>query len=235
MVSRGRAKKAAPRKPVELLDRALAVPPASRERVRQCLLELAREGSVVTTTEVQRRCGGMRAHLVAVVAAWRGHVLDVDQPWDRLDLGRGGAPAPGAPAGAPSAQAAPARGGGSPALAELLALIDAATTPRGIAEVAQRVAHQVAAGELESAAGRIVLDALREQRQALAQARAVEPPPEEATSHALITREALEVAKAYDYLVCDARRARVAALVAAELQADLLEQPHNPDTAGPGR
>lgn len=205
-----------------------------RERVRGCLRELAREGAVVTTTEVQRRVGGMRAHLVAVVAAWRGHVLDVEQRWDRLDLGRADqAPAVVQPSAPPAAAAAD--GAPSPVIADLLARIDAATTPRGIAEVAQLVARMVAAGGLDATAGRIVLDALREQRQGLAQAREIEPPPEDPTAHALVTRDALEVARAVDYIVCDARRARVVALVAAELRADLIEHAPQPDTAGVGR
>ncbi len=200
------------------------VPEDLRERLRAALLDARREGRNVTVRwlrEAAAPCDTVRAGLV--LRLYRdGKMPPLEQPWTDAP---------------PAAQAPEARAAADPGdeLEALAGAVAAATTPRAISEVAGQVAALVARGQVAPAVGRVLRDLLAERRRGVAEARAVEPPPEDPTAHALVTRDALDVARAVDYIISDERRARVVALVAAELRADLIETAHNPDTAGVGR
>ncbi|MCO5167626.1 MAG: hypothetical protein M9894_14860 [Planctomycetes bacterium] len=219
-------------KQADLLTKVHAAPGPVREQVRRALLALAREGVGVTVRAVVPRVTGRRAHIVDTLAAWRAGLLDLDHRWDRLDLAPAGAPpvatgpAPATPPTPPTRttatpDAAPPDGD----VAGLLAAINAATTPSGIAEVGRRVASLVAAGQLDTAAARIILDSCREQRQGFSDAKKHEPPPEDPRRMALASVEAMQVAAAFDHLVNARRRALLAHVAARLLAADLDELP----------
>lgn len=218
-----------------LMGKVRSVTGEAREAVRRALQELRREGRNVTVDAVRRAASVKREHAGYVLAAWRENLLDDAVSWARLDVVP---PPPGKSAGAKSAGAPGAASAGGPAPGEpdveaLMAAIEATAGPSGIADVAQRVARLVAADRLDTTAARVILDACREQRQALMNAREVEPPPEDPTRMALVSDLALKVARAVDLLCNGRRRELVAGFCARMLNADMADFP-NVDAGGVG-
>lgn len=194
-----------------------AIPTDTRERLRAALVALLAEGQKVTAAVLRERAkaGGPAATLVARLYR-EGTLPPLTAPWEDE-------PEPGAaPAGAES---------GTATVEELLLALEHATQPSGVAEVARLVGRLCAAGQLDHASGRVVLDAATETRRALADQRATEPPPEDPRKMLLASPEAMQVARCVDWFVCDKRRDRVLAHVAEELEADRIEFP-NTDSGG---
>lgn len=210
-----------------LLAKVRTIPGELREKVRQVLLELRREGRDVTIRAVVKRVTGKRDHVAQVVAAWREDLLDDAGSWERLD-----APAPASVPPATAGAAASAAPAPVPEVADLLRRVDTADTPSKLGEVAQAVASLVIARQLEVAAGRLVIDACKEQRQSILTARQVEPPAEDERTLCLVSRDALELARAFDTIGNGRRRALLAQVAALLVDEDVDDHP-NLDGAGP--
>jgi hypothetical protein len=186
-----------------------AFKPAKRERVRHALAKLLEEAlrqdsKVVSIARVRAAAGGGDQNsATALLRAWRAGELSVADSWEQEE------------------------GPGGEAARDELAEALAAKDPE---RVRAAVASRVARGELEAAAARVVLDACA----ADAPAGAVPLEGEledddvdlERQEAMLATREAMQVAKAFDLMVSDERRARIATFVARELDQDVTEHPN---------
>ncbi len=119
--------------------------------------------------------------------------------------------------------------GASPreALAELLGDL----TDEGRERSTHEVARLVALGLLDPSEAREIRGPLDSARNSADAARKNSPPPEDPTRFLLASSEALEAARALDLIVDDERRDRVLAIVAAELEADIVACP-NVDEGG---
>lgn len=192
----------------ELVE-VLAVPAERREAIRAAALRLERGGKKVTNRAVLGIVGGKAASASAVLKAWRAGFLDLAQPWG-LELERH----PGT--------------GEAAAVADLLQQIRTAAGPGDLARVCQTAAELAVAGLLTDSKAKTVRDLVTEQRRALADAVKIEPPKEDPTKILLASAEAMEAARAVDFLICDERRDRVLGMIAAELAADRAETPNVP-------
>lgn len=197
--------------------------PQTRERVRRAIAaaieEVVREGDprAVTVAKVRGHGSGDSNATTALLRAWRGG-LSAFESWEDVQ----------------EAGAAPKRD-------ELVEAIGAATTRQAVDEVARQVAAKVAAGELDAAAGRVILEALERQVGSApapggdatpgAPADELDAIDLETQRGVLATDEALEVAEAFDLMVSGERRARVMELVQRELAQDVEEHP-NTDSGG---
>lgn len=197
---------------------ALAVPEEGREKIRAALLELRRAGADVTLSAVQRTSGVKRAHVSVMVGLHRKG-LTIDAPWTD---------APPAPTPAPSAAT------GDLELEALALAIEAADSAKLLSEAAGKVARFALQGRLDPAIARVLRDLIQERRRGVADARQAEPPEPDEHRMLLASAEAVQVARAFDYLCNGWRRRWVEEALAAHLNADLLDFP-NLDGGGPAQ
>lgn len=108
----------------------------------------------------------------------------------------------------------------------LAGLLRRAITDGDRERAALELAAQVASGEVTDSQARAIQSALGEARHAAQKKRENEPPPEDPTKFLLASAEAMKAARAIDWIVDDERRDRVLAIVAAELEADVVACPN---------
>lgn len=191
-----------------LVARVAALPADQRERCRQALAQLRRDGRAVTVRALRAEAQVDTGTAGVVLRAWRSRLLDPGgTAWDHL-----GAPAPGKVPAAPE----PLPGG-----AQLVAVIEAATSPAQVAAVAQRAAALVAQGHLDVATARVLRDLCAEQRRGLMDA--ARQPAAAAPPEVLVGAEAVELAQLCEGLVSGHRRARLLEL-ARELAREEAER-----------
>lgn len=173
-------------------------PPVVDYEVQGRILAAIRElGSAASVTKVQTVAKARRSDVAHVLAEVRAGRLDPKAP-----------PAP------------------RPAV-DLERLVRSAATAGDLARVTATAAAEVAAGRLEPARSRAIIDASRESRRAMAdQAKAVAAASKanliDEVRMALVSPEMLELAKLGDYL-CDERRELLMAYAADLLEAENLE------------
>jgi hypothetical protein len=199
------------------------IPPATRERVRLALVELAKRQQKLTIRGVRDEAMCDQNSVSKILRAYRAKRMPpLFQPWDEA-------------ADPPSEDQAKPGSGRSPATkidpGSFAERVKEAKTDGDREQVALEAAAMVATGDLSPSASREIKGMLAEARQAAVKKRATEPPPEDPTKLLLASAEAMEAARAIDLIVDDARRERVLAIVAAELEADLVAVP-NVDEGG---
>lgn len=204
-----------------------------RERVRQAMarqLEDAhrsdKHGLRVGDVRAAARCEMSAAS--ALVGLWRAGKISLADSWADPAPAGGGAGAGGGAAGDGEAGDEGAR-----RLAVLERRVRAAMTDGDREALAHELAALVAAGTVPPAVAREIRGALADARASADARREHEPPPEDPTRLCLVSAAALEVARALDFIVDDARRERIAAYVASELNADMAQHP-NVDMGGGG-
>lgn len=196
---------------------------ATLEKIRRAIVRVleaaeARESTKVITVDRVRGAGaGDQNATQKALKAWREARLSVADPWDSPAVTQA---SPGADV---SDEAAARR--------ELAARIRSATTDGDREDIAQEVAALVAAEVLEPEEASQIKSAVAEARLSADAKRRNEPPPEDPRKLRLASLEAMNAAGAIDMMVDDARRDRVLALIAAELDADRLAHP-NEDEGG---
>lgn len=196
--------------------------PATRERVRRAIATtiegaLRADKKVISVSVVMTaQGGGDQNATTALLRAWRGG-LSIADSWEDVQ-----------------------EAGEAPKRNELVEAITAATTREQVAAVARMVSAKVAAGELDAAAGRVILEGLERQ---------LPPAPANASGPAeddqgvdddvdlerqratTATDDGLELARAFDLFVSDERRRKVMEYITAEALADVAEHP-NTDAGG---
>lgn len=202
---------------------AEAIKSPQREKIRRGILALAESRlGEYTLADVRERARCDARAVSTLVRLYRaGKMPPLCEPW-----GEDG-PVPRRPATKPPKGGSPAPPpagdrGPDPRVAELVDEIDAAEDPKALAGVARRVTRMLALGQLANEVARALRDLIQEQRQGLKDARAIEPPTDPGRT-ALVSESALELARAYDYLVSPARRERAQAVLAELLEEDLAE------------
>jgi hypothetical protein len=205
----------------QLPAKMLAYGPEVREQARRAIAKVCEDvireaGKKYITVEKVKAAGSRSQNGTnTMLGLWRTGEVSVADSW-------GDPPKPAEPA---AAEKSAARSD------ELLSKIEAAENPRAISEVAREVMRLVARGDLEAGDGRVILDAAREQRNGLEQARELEPPPEDPRKLLLAGASAMDAARALDRFVDLERRDRVLAFIAAEVEADRISHP-NEDEGG---
>lgn len=195
---------------MSLLTEVLAVPPERREQIREAVAALEKTGSRVSVRAVKKIAKGDSNALALVLRAYREGLLDSSKSWGvELDQAQNGQP--------PSDQGADVE--------QLIARVRTAAGPGDLVEVSRLALELSAAGTISEARARVIRDLAQEQRRAMADARLVEPPPEDPSRYLLASEEAMQAARALDWMVCDDRRARVLTYIAEELELDRIEHP----------
>lgn len=197
---------------------------ATRDKVRRglaALLEraLRDDKKAVTVAAIRGEVGGDQNAITTCLRLWRAGEWSVADSWDDPQQ--------------------PAVRQGEPAgdeRAALMGRIRSAQTDGDREAVVHELAALVAGRVVDPDEAAQIRGALAEARQAAEAKRATEPPPEDPTRLLMATEEAMQVAQAVDWIVDEARRARVVAFVQRELESDMLEHPGpSPDAAGVGR
>jgi len=198
---------------------ALLVPPPVREKIRLAIIELTRTKQKLGIRAIRSQAGCSQAAVSVVLREHiAGRMPPIYQPWDE--------------ARTPSVASAATGGVGvSYPQGSFPARVLAARTDGEREALCAEAASLVAAGELEPAFAREVRGLLAEGRMAADAKRGSEPPPVDPTKYCLVSELALKVGRAVDLVVSDARRDRIAAFAARELELDLDEE-KNVDMGG---
>lgn len=195
----------------------------TREKVRHALLrtietqELRESTKAVSIAKVRTNGGGDQNAITECLRAWRAGQLSIGEPWDT--------PQPRA------AEAAAEEDEREAAETKLAEMISAAATDGDREAVGLEVMRQLALGLISEKDGKALQALLGEIRQTAQKKRENEPPPEDPTRLLLASEVAMKAARAVDLMVSDARRERVLAFIAAELEGDAVEHP-NVDRGG---
>lgn len=203
----------------EIPKEALKFKGPTREKVRRAaarVLECEETRSSTKAISVAKLrgagCGDQNA-ATELLRLWRSGALSIVDSWDD--------PAP-ASTGSADEPADPS---------SLGALVRAAKSDGDREELLHELAALVADGKVAPDEAAQIRAALAEARQAADAKRANEPPPEDPSKLRLASIEAMNAAAALDMMVDDARRDRLLALIAAELEADRVQHP-NEDEGG---
>ena len=193
--------------------------PENRERCRRgiaTVIEQALRGDKKTIGVEKVMDAGSRDRngTTAMLRLWRSGELSVADRWDD--------PPPAKPG---------VTGGDEDAASTLGGLVRAAKSDGDREELLHELAAQVADGNVAPDEAAQIRAALAEARQAADAKRANEPLPEDPTKLRLASLEAMNAAGAIDLFVDDTRRDRVLAFIAAELDADRMQNP-NTDEGG---
>ncbi len=190
----------------------------NRERARRAIASIVEDvvrkaGTEFISVEKVMRAGAKdRNGTTACLRAWRSGEVSVAETW--ADPPAGGHPRDSEDV-APPAEAR-----------SLLARrIREAKTDGDREGVMHELAALVADGIYEPDEAREIRGPLQEARQAAEAKRGNEPPPEDPTKLLLASPEAMMAARALDKLVSDERFDRLLAMIAAELDADVIEHP----------
>lgn len=197
--------------------------PENRERCRRAIAAVIEPGvrgdkKAISVEKVLDAGAKDRNGTTTMLRLWRSGALSVAESWDD----------PPAPA---ASTASSTDGDQIEPRAQLAARIRAATTDGDRQEIVQEVAALVAAEVLDPDEAAQIKGAIAEARLSAEAKRVNEPPPEDPSKLRLASLEAMNAAAALDMFVDDARRDRVLALIAAELDADRLAHP-NEDEGG---
>lgn len=190
-------------KPIPLPPNVAELDPSVLERIRQTITSLQGAGTPVTIEKVRKGASCDQQAASDVVGAWKAGLMPpLTAPWVQ---GHG-----------PTGRVLPT----GRAREQLLSDLRGAKTPAQVSRVSLSVAAFVAQGQLDSSTARTIVDACKEARAGM-EAQAKRDPstadPDDRTM-ALVSAEAMEVAKALDHLNDD-RRAMVVSFVA-----DLADQ-----------
>ena len=201
----------------ESLDKALIAIGRLLERAPGA--RSSKRGGPLTVAKVRKEAGVEIEAARFALAHWRAGDLDLE---DRFDA----KPPPAAPA-------APAGDQGDPNKPCLSTMIREAKTDGDREAVLTECAARVPDPNdpLDEKAANSIRALLDEARKAAHAKREVEPPPEDPTTFLLASEEAMQAARALDWMVDDDRRARVLTYIAEELEADRTEHP-NIDSGG---
>lgn len=195
----------------------------TREKVRHALLrtietqELRESTKAVSIAKVRTNGGGDQNAITECLRAWRAGQLSMAEPWD--------APAVSA------ADAVAEEDEREAARTQLAGMIERAATDGDRESVGLEIMRQLALGLIGEKDGKALQALLGEVRQTAQKKRENEPPPEDPTRLLLASELGMKAARAVDLMVSDARRDRVLAFIAAELDADAIECP-NVDRGG---
>ena len=206
----------------EIPPEATKFKPANREKIRRAIARVAEDAvrpstKLISVDKVMDAGASDRNGATKLLRLWRDGALSVADAWDD-------------PPARPASSSGDSPGEDSPR-EQLAKKIREAVTDGDREAVVQELAALVAAGTIPPDEAAQIKGALAEARLAADAKRSNEPPPEDPRTLLLASPEAMQAARAIDWLVDDARRDRVLALVAAELEADRAQHP-NADEGG---
>jgi len=196
---------------------------ATREKVRWALArvietdELRHSTKLVSITKIRSAGGGDQNCITECLREWRAGRLSLSDSWDD------GAPSAGT-ADEESARKAAAR-------ARLESMLADARNDGDREMILHELSIQLAAELIEPDRAKVIQQALGEARQQAEKRRQNEAPPEDPTKLARASDLGMKAARAVDLILSDERRERVLASLAAELEADAIENP-NVDRGG---
>lgn len=191
---------------------------ATRENVRRALAKVLeplhrQDKKEISVTKLRGAGSGDQNATTTLLRLWRAGELSIAEPWT-------------------DAPASPGEGQGAADLrAELAARLRVAGTDADREAALLELAALVAAGSVDPDEANAIRGATQEARQAAEAKRSLEPPAAEAERFELVGEAEAQAALALFYMVSKERRARLLAMIEAELAADMAEHP-NVDAMG---
>ncbi len=193
---------------------ALTFKPATRENVRRALAKLLeteerrQDKKEISATKLRGAGSGDQNATTTLLRLWRAGELSIADSW-------GGEERPTAGTST-----------GAQGRLDLAQRIRGATTDGERESLLHELAALVAIGDVDADEAAQIKGAMTEARQAAEARRSNEPPPEDPTRLLLADSAAMEAARAIDLIEDEARRDRVLAFIAAELEADMAANPN---------
>lgn len=175
----------------------LEVPAATRLKIQAAIKRLEKAKKRVSVRAVREIVGSKSAHVQVTLRAWRVGDLDLAHDWgDALEQRQDEGP-----------------------VRDLLERIRTANTPGDTAEVCRAASELTVLGVLPDSKARVVRDLAQEQRRGI-ESQDKRPRPEDSQAILLISEQTITLAKAFERIVCDERRAEVLEYVLAKLKED---------------
>lgn len=197
---------------------ALTFKPATRENVRRALGKLLeteerrQDKQSISATKLRGMGSGDQNATTTLLRLWRAGELSIADSW------------------ADERPAASAPTSSGDARVQLAQQIRHATTDGEREALLHELAAIVAEGDMDADEAAQIKGAMTEARQAAEARRSNEPPPEDPTRLLLADSAAMEAARAIDLIEDESRRDRVLAFIAAELEADMAQNPNTSAT-----